>query len=244
MNVHLLKTLYVLIGPPAVGKSTWIRHYVPTAKVLSRDDVVERIAKANDMTYDDAYVSPDQTLEMGSTVPGMERFGHIVPSILSWREKDFSVPQSIQVRATDELAQAAKAYANGSDDVVIDMTNMNKENRALFMPHFGTDFRKVAVVFNFHSDELLSAIKQRAKQRSEEIARQGGSKTISGEIIDRMVTSYEAPEVSEGFDQIVHHDNSEFLLQLKQNGDLNVQESDSIGVVRIVRNIIRTISGE
>jgi hypothetical protein len=171
---------------------------------------------------------------MGSTVPGMERFGHIVPSILSWREKDFSVPQSIQVRATDELAQAAKAYANGSDDVVIDMTNMNKENRALFMPHFGTDFRKVAVVFNFHSDELLSAIKQRAKQRSEEIARQGGSKTISGEIIDRMVTSYEAPEVSEGFDQIVHHDNSEFLLQLKQNGDLNVQESDSIGVVRIV----------
>jgi len=40
-------------------------------------------------------------------------------------------------------------------------------------------------VFNFSSTELVDAIKRRAKERGDELAKQGRPKTISPEVIDR-----------------------------------------------------------
>lgn len=209
-----MKTLYVLIGPPAIGKTTWIKRYAPNASVISRDDVVERIAHQRGLTYDDAYASPPEGAKAGETIEGMERFGKVVPSVLDWRPYDFEVCQSIYTQANKELIDISNKYANSEHDVVLDMTNMDKANRALYMPIF-KDHKKVAVVFNFKGDELINALKKNAQKRSVELAKQGKTKTISGDVIDRMVAAYEPPEATEGFDDIVFYDNSSHLLGLE-----------------------------
>lgn len=209
-----MKTLYVLIGPPAIGKTSWISRYAPNAKVISRDDIIERIAHEHGLTYDDAYAAPQEGAKEGDLIRGMEKFGKVVPSTLNWRPYDFEVCQSIHAQAAKELADASSKYANGESDVVLDMTNMNKENRGLYMPTF-KGHKKVAVVFNFKGDELINALKKNAQKRSMELAKQGKVKTISGDVIDRMVAAYEAPEATEGFDDIVFYDNSSHLLGLE-----------------------------
>lgn len=227
------KTLFVLIGPPAVGKTTWVNKNAPTANVVNRDDVIERVSAKHGITYDEAYVAPPQDATLGLVVPGMERFGPTVPSDLKWRTLDFELPQLVHREANAELAAAVKAHAQDERDVVLDMTNMDKASRALYMTPFGSDFRKVAVVFNFHDDKLVSAIKNRAKERGDKLRAQGRPKTISHEVIDRMISSYQVPDKAEGFDEIVLH-----------NATIDrIQESDSQEVVGIIRRIIRQISG-
>lgn len=231
---QFIKTLFVLIGPPAVGKSTWVKNHAPTAKVVSRDDVIERVSAKHGLTYDDAYVAPSEQAELGQVVAGMERFGPVVPSDLTWRKLDFQLPQLVHREANAELASAVKAHANDEHDVVLDMTNMDKASRALYMTPFGNDFHKVAVVFNFHDDTLVSTIKKRARERGDELRKQGRPKTISPEVIDRMISAYQVPEASEGFDEIIPY-----------NTPIDkIQESDTKEVVSLVRRIIRQISGK
>lgn len=210
-----MKTLYVLIGPPAIGKTTWIKRFAPHAKVISRDDTIERIAHDNGLTYDEAYATPPQDAAENHLVDGMEKLGIVVPSDLKWRPYDFKLCRDIHRQTASELASASKGYANSDDDVVLDMTNMDKENRALYMPMF-TQHRKVAVVFNFKGNKLVDALKRNAEKRSKELAKQGKHKTISGTVIDRMVASYQPPEATEGFDDIVSYDNSGHLLGLNE----------------------------
>lgn len=210
-----MKTLYSLIGPPAIGKSTWTKRFAPNASIISRDDVMEHVARENGFTYNDAYMAPPKDAVEGQVVVGMERFGKVVPSDLDWRPFDYEVLQGIHREVNAELQEMASHYAKSEEDVVIDMTNMNKESRALYMPMF-SGHKKVAVVFNFKGDQLVTALKKNAEERAKELAKKGRHKTISGEVIDRMIASYEPPEASEGFDQIVMYDNSEYLLGIKE----------------------------
>lgn len=55
-------TLFVLIGPPLAGKSTWCNSHAPEAFTVSRDDVMMGLA-GNGMTYDEAWnhVDPKKT---------------------------------------------------------------------------------------------------------------------------------------------------------------------------------------
>ena len=57
------KELVVLVGPPAVGKSTYIaRKFDPNdVSVVSRDDIVDEVAKGMNLTYDDMFVDRKST---------------------------------------------------------------------------------------------------------------------------------------------------------------------------------------
>lgn len=46
------KTIYVLIGPPSVGKSTWIKKTFTGVKpyIINRDDLVDEVAADFGMT--------------------------------------------------------------------------------------------------------------------------------------------------------------------------------------------------
>ena len=52
--------LFFLIGPPAVGKSTWIQNnadIIGDAAVVNRDEMVEQVASSTSIgTYDEMYV--------------------------------------------------------------------------------------------------------------------------------------------------------------------------------------------
>lgn len=49
--------LYMLIGVPASGKSTWREQFVETnrAMIISTDDILEDIAKTQGLTYNDVF---------------------------------------------------------------------------------------------------------------------------------------------------------------------------------------------
>lgn len=50
-----MKTMFILIGPPGIGKSTWIQKNWPETPILSTDYFTEQVAKENGVTYDDIF---------------------------------------------------------------------------------------------------------------------------------------------------------------------------------------------
>lgn len=57
MNTQIPK-IYILIGPPASGKSTWTRKFLETNSdyvVVSSDDIIERYAADNGLNYTQAF---------------------------------------------------------------------------------------------------------------------------------------------------------------------------------------------
>jgi predicted kinase len=59
-----MSTLYVLIGPPGVGKSTWtLKHLRQTdcpTRVVSSDNIIEETAMVRGLTYSEAWNVVDQ----------------------------------------------------------------------------------------------------------------------------------------------------------------------------------------
>jgi len=47
--------LYVLVGPPAIGKSTWVRLNVPGAYLINRDDLVDDVRVPLGLKYDQMF---------------------------------------------------------------------------------------------------------------------------------------------------------------------------------------------
>ena len=54
------KKIFVLVGPPAVGKSTWIKSTFQKNDpyIINRDAIVEEVASQMGMTYDDMFSAP------------------------------------------------------------------------------------------------------------------------------------------------------------------------------------------
>ena len=55
-------TIYILIGPPAAGKSTWRNEVFEDqfdAAVISSDDLIDQFAEENDLTYTEAFLKVD-----------------------------------------------------------------------------------------------------------------------------------------------------------------------------------------
>jgi predicted kinase len=50
-----MATLYMLIGVPGAGKTTWIKNNKGNAVVLSTDDYIEKVAAKQGLTYNDVF---------------------------------------------------------------------------------------------------------------------------------------------------------------------------------------------
>lgn len=62
--------LVFLIGPPAVGKTQYIKNNLQGYTIVSRDEIVEKIAKETGVgTYDDMYAKPPEDLKDKAGVP-------------------------------------------------------------------------------------------------------------------------------------------------------------------------------
>ena len=55
--------MIVLVGPPSVGKSTWIKSNFPDAYIISRDDIVDLVSINYGWTYDDMFATPPEDAE-------------------------------------------------------------------------------------------------------------------------------------------------------------------------------------
>jgi hypothetical protein len=215
-TANLEKTLYILVGPPSVGKSTWVGNNVPNAFVISRDDVVEQVASEVGLTYDDLFASPDQDLPVGHQD---DKYGTVI-------ERPPYLPKFLPPKVWDKVSNAnsevhkrfqqrIKDAKDSGQDIVVDMTNMNSRARTGMLKNFSglEGYKKKVVNFKFEGDDVQDAIKEISKERARQIAEKGGSKNIPDDVFDSMFGRYQAPSLEEGFDEIVDVDDRQRILE-------------------------------
>lgn len=124
------KKLYVLVGPPAVGKSYWISKTFGGSNphIVSRDEFVDEVAAENGLKYDDMF---------------------------DWKDSKIS---DLNKEVNRRLASRFSAGI-GADVIVVDMTNMSAKTRAANMEQAlggkRDEYEKIAVVFEFRGLENL-----------------------------------------------------------------------------------------
>ena len=205
----------ILVGPPSVGKSTWIKkNFFPDAYIINRDNIVEEIAQSYGWTYDEMFTSPPEDAKIGDFD---EKFGTVIDSPQWMKDrlfKDTTFDRTLE--ANDKVKKfldkmISGAHPSGSD-IVIDMTNMDKISRAdalVAIEGYEDDYYKIAVDFKFKGAEDI--IKKLSKKRAELAARMGKNKNIPEFVFDKMFSMYEEPSTSEGFDKIISIDNVDVL---------------------------------
>jgi predicted kinase len=215
------KSIFVLVGPPSVGKSTWIENtFEDEPYIINRDDLVEQVAEEYGWTYDDMFASPPQDTNVGDVD---DKYGNVAesPSWMTWQntvfDKVLEANNKVQQLFTTRVSEAAPS----GQDIVVDMTNMNaasRKNALKAIEGSEPNYKKVAVVFEFEgAEEAIQAI---AQKRAETAQRMGKSKTIPPAAFGRMFGAYQQVDPSEGFDDVVSVDNREKLKDLaSQNNE-------------------------
>lgn len=208
---NIKRKMIVLVGPPSVGKSTWIKSNFPNSYIINRDDVVESVASSYGFTYDDLFATPPIDAEIGDVD---EKYGNVLlaPEWMTWTKKVFDKVEEVNMKVKEIMDSKISNANHSSQDIVIDMTNMNVNSRRNAMKAIEgneEEYHKVAVDFKFKGAEEI--IKKIAEKRAEASKRMGKSKTIPPASFERMFNSYEKPTKSEGFDEIISVDNIENL---------------------------------
>jgi len=212
LNEEVRQKIFFLIGPPSVGKSTWIEKEVPKhgivePYVVSMDEVTDRIGDKYGMDYDDMFEKPIQPGQPGYTDNQYsDEFGEMIDQPLEWKTwepKVWSKVAQAQAEGMAEHDRIVRGAASSGRSVVVDMTNMNKGGRQRLLGQLNApNHELVAVVFGWGDDveRLKSIAAERATKRFEETGRK---KTIPPEAFDRMVGGYEPPTEDEGWDEVV-----------------------------------------
>ena len=201
--------IFMLIGPPSIGKTSWIKENVPNAFVISSDETVEAAAANHGFSYDDlfaGYPTPEE-IEANYEHP---KYGPIADQQIAWKKwapKAFQKTNLAEKEADDEMNRLKQAATTSGKPIVIDMTNTNAAGRQRMINQInpGPNFIKVGVIFEFEGHE--EDIKHLARTRSTLRGLEGkGAKTIPDAAYDRIMGGYQPPVEGE-FDQVIYVDN-------------------------------------
>jgi len=212
------KKIFVLVGPPSVGKSTWINNNFRDIQpyIINRDDIADSVASEYGWTYDDMFMSPPDGSSIGDF---NENYGEVVksPSYMNWQPLSYSKVLEANNKVQKVFNNRVQG-AKGEENIVVDMTNLNAASRKRALDAISgseNEYKKIAVVFNFQGIEDL--IKKVASKRAEIAKSMGKSKTIGPEVFDKMFSNYREVSSDEGFDEIINVDNSEALKKALEN---------------------------
>lgn len=200
---------YILIGPPAIGKSTFIKNMPHDTLVINRDDVVQQVASEYGLAYDDLFILPPADSKIGEIIPGFENFGKVKEApeqIRHWAPIVFENIDIINLEVFKRMSLLfKKAKTAKYPNVVVDMTNMNLSSRSKILNTMQdkVQFRYIAVEFDISDPETKSIVKKASEIRRKFDLAKGIKKTIPDSAFNRMFMEYTPPSYSEGFDKII-----------------------------------------
>ena len=200
------RSLFFLIGPPAIGKSFWVENNLDNPYIISLDAVNESIAKKYGLTYDDMFLTPsDEEIKNDVVHP---KFGKIIDQQIPWKKwvpKTWENINNAELEVLENHEKNIKSAKSSGRDVVIDMTNMNQGSRNRIKDQLDlSNYKTIGVVFHWEEDGIsyLDDLKTISRDRSNKYKEQGRSKTIPDSVYDRMTSNYQGPLEKE-FDNII-----------------------------------------
>jgi hypothetical protein len=212
------RKIYILVGPPSVGKSTWISRTFKDSQpyIISRDDIAEEVAERMGWTYDDMFHAPPKDAQLGDVHP---QFGEVVPSpkYMTWQPLSYAGVSAANREIGGAFGARVAGAADSGQDIVVDMTNMNAGARKSALAAIKgreDEFERIAVVFPFQGAE--DAVQRVAQIRADRARAQGRSKTVPPAAIARMMQAYEPVTPEEGFDAVIEFDNRAALRALAE----------------------------
>ncbi len=201
---------YILVGPPAIGKSTFTKSLPGKTLVICRDDVGQKIVSKYGLTYDDLFIYPPLESKIGDLIKGFEYFGEVIETlnvyIKKWAPLSYKKIHKLNDEIFDEMELLFKKSKNKEfDNIVIDMTNMTFRIRKDILTKVGNkvQFRFIAVEFDISDPQTKEIVKKASLKRREDDLKKGIKKTIPDSVFDRMFEEYESPTYAEGYDKII-----------------------------------------
>jgi len=185
------KNLYILVGPPGVGKSTWIKKHFSDKqyKVISRDQIIEKIIfKHYGLTAAELY-SKEPTPEAQKALDELNNmFNSVVMGVLDERP----------------------------DNVIVDMMNADSKTRSKILDQVKgryPEYKLIAVKFAFegYEEKVIASDVERAKKHPE---RKAIDPAYILSIMDRIKA--DPPTRDEGFDEIQDYNRFEEKQQMKE----------------------------
>ena len=224
------KSIFILVGPPSVGKSTWIKNTFGDISpyIISRDDTAEAVAEQLGLTYDDMFVLPPEGSKIGDIDP---KYGTVVqsPDSMKWSPTQYDKVVKANEKINGWLYKKIKQADASGKDIVVDMTNMTIRARKRALEAIEgkeSEYKKVAVVFETSGAEDIVA--KNAARRSEITKAAGRPKTVPPEQVYKMLATFQAIASEEGFDEVVSVDNRAELKKIVndwENEKMKITES-------------------
>ena len=210
--------VYLLLGPAAIGKTTYIKQVgFPKDKlaIISRDDIVADVSKKYNLSFDDLYRFPPPDAEIGTYIPGFENCGRVIESLfvvkhLQPRSYEYlnSVNAEINYRFYNEFQAAIRN--KDINFIVVDRVHLRSYERNIYFDYLSIDrssFVVTAVLFNFQDKDTLDLISEASALRTKQLEEAGERvRTVSREVQEKMIKHYEPIKESDGFDSVIHID--------------------------------------
>lgn len=211
------KEIYILIGPAAIGKTTYIKNKsLPIGRfvVISRDEIVGNISAKYNLSFDELYFFPSHNAKLGEYIPGFEKYGKVIQSpSLILHLQPFSYEYINDVNTEIYYAfynEFQSAIRNENiEHIIIDRVHMRKEERVIYFKYLEfnrQNFLVVAVLFNFQDPDTLDVIEQLSEIRKQSMVKDGRYRTVPRHVQENMIKFYEEPSKDEGFNSIIKVD--------------------------------------
>lgn len=203
-NIFHQRELIVLVGPPCIGKTTYIskRFDLNECIVINRDLIVDIVAAEIGLNYNDlfAYPPPDSTLDFIH-----HKYGRVVPAPEQIRwckfvyEKIMQSNQEVNMRMKDMFQNAIE---DTKKNIILDMTNIESFTRIGALKFVvGKNFFKRAIVFEMSNTDYPELV-NRMKRSCDLIKASGGSRILNENILIGMISNFQPVTLNEGFDRI------------------------------------------
>lgn len=243
------RNFYVLIGPPAVGKTSWIKENIKESKiVISKDDIIENdIFPKYKLANKDIFKVPTKGLEVGDEHPSKKKLGKVISYKRFSRSKGKEVEEKAFKNAHaagQELNQIydskiKKAIASNIENIIIDAIHMSRSTRASTIDLVRDDkqFNIIGVVFPHkgYERQIFNSAELRAKDFLERFGSEF-DRGVSWDDYEEIYRNFEEPSKSEGFDQLVTA-NIRFKKTDKDLG-INISETDNEKFVRHTKKFL------